>query len=159
MKNPGGGRELLVSNSVTTLDESAAGRVVIAGSHCGIYAAYLAARAGARAVILNDAGVGKESAGIGGLAWLAALGIPAAALGHRTARIGDGPDAIRRGTITHVNAIAEALGCRPGDSVADCAARFATNDSRVPCGIPAHHEGRRKSVPQPHLLTAVPRTR
>ncbi|MBX6369428.1 MAG: hypothetical protein IRZ04_15685 [Rhodospirillales bacterium] len=105
---------ILVTDSVTRLGEEARGRVLVAGSHGGVYAAYLAAAAGVRAVVLNDAGVGKDAAGIGGLAWLEGLGIAAATVGHDTARIGDGADMMARGRITHVNAIAAALGCRPG---------------------------------------------
>jgi hypothetical protein len=38
----------------------ARGRAAIAASHGGVYAAYLAAKAGVKAVILCDAGVGRE---------------------------------------------------------------------------------------------------
>src|SRR5262249_11779967 len=62
----------------------------------------------------NDAGVGRDRAGISGLDYLQELGMPAATVGHDTARIGDGPDMMARGCITHANALAEALGCRPG---------------------------------------------
>jgi hypothetical protein len=117
-------RIVIVADSVTLLDRSASGRLVVAGSHCGIYAAYLAARAGARAVILNDAGMGKDRAGIGGLAYLAQLGIPAAAVAHDSSRIGDGVDCMRRGVISHVNDVALVLGCQPGQTVVDCAAQL-----------------------------------
>ena len=73
----------------------ARGRAAIAASHGGVYAAYLAAKAGIKAVILCDAGVGRERAGIGGLDYLDRLGVPAAAIGHRSARIGDGADCAR----------------------------------------------------------------
>jgi hypothetical protein len=106
--------EVIVADTVTKLDARAAGAVLVAGSHGGVYAAYLAARAGVRGVILNDAGIGKDAAGIGGLAWLERLGIAAAAVGHETARIGEGRDMMARGRITHANTLAAALGCRPG---------------------------------------------
>ena len=57
----------IVTDSVTTLGAHARGRAVLAASHGGIYAAYLAARAGVKAVIMCDAGVGRNRAGIGGL--------------------------------------------------------------------------------------------
>ncbi len=56
-----------VADSVTRLGSEHVGAVLIAGSHGGIYAAWLAAKAGLRAVILNDAAVGLECAGIAGL--------------------------------------------------------------------------------------------
>ena len=64
----GGGGPPLVLDSVTGLGDAARGRLVLAASHGGVYAAYLAARAGVRAVVLNDAGIGRERAGVG-LTW------------------------------------------------------------------------------------------
>ena len=104
----------LVTDSVTMLGADARGRAAIAASHGGIYAAYLAAKAGLKAVILSDAGVGRERAGIGGLAYLATMGVPAAAIGHRSARIGDGVDCAKRGLISYVNEPAAAVGIRAG---------------------------------------------
>jgi hypothetical protein len=104
----------LVTDSVTMLGADARGRAAIAASHGGVYAAYLAAKAGVKAVILSDAGVGRDRAGISGLAFLAAMGVPAAAIGHRSARIGDGIDCARRGILSYVNAPAAALGLRAG---------------------------------------------
>lgn len=103
----------VISDSVTTFGRDERGRAALAGSHAGLYAAYLAAKAGVKAVILNDAGVGREQAGIGGLRLLEDLGVPGAAIGHRSARIGDGADAIRRGVITYVNRPAAQLGLHP----------------------------------------------
>ena len=110
---------MIVADSVTTLPDDAQGAVLVSGSHGGRYAAYLAARAGVRAVILNDAGVGRDLAGIGGLALLDTIGTAAAAISHRSARIGDGEDARRRGVISHVNQHASALGVKAGMQVVD----------------------------------------
>lgn len=115
----------LVVDSVTMLGPDARGRVAVAASHAGTYAAYLAARAGLRAVILNDAGVGRERAGIGGLDYLDDLGLPAAACGHDTARIGHGRDAIERGVISAVNRSAAALGVRVDSPVAEAVGLLA----------------------------------
>jgi hypothetical protein len=110
---------ILVADSVTRLGPEHVAAVLIAGSHGGVYAASLAAGARLRAVILNDAGVGLERAGIAGLDYLDGLGMAAATVGHDTARIGDGADMARRGVVTHVNAAALRLGCAPGQ---DCMA-------------------------------------
>jgi hypothetical protein len=112
----------LVVDSVTQLQPSARGGVAICGSHGGVYSAYLAAKAGLRAVILHDAGVGCGGAGIAGLGYLGALGVPAAVVDGRSARIGDGADCAARGRISHANGIAAALGCRAGQRAADAAA-------------------------------------
>ena len=113
-----------VLDSVTKVTDDHRGQVIIAASHGAEYAAYLAAKGGARAVILNDAGVGKDDAGISGLTYLDSLGIAAATISHRSARIGDGGDMMARGEISHVNAAAETLGCTPGQSCAACANRM-----------------------------------
>jgi hypothetical protein len=94
---------VLVFDSVTQLDASARGRVVACGSHGGLYAAWLAANAGVRGVILNDAGIGRHSAGIAGVVWLGSLGIPACTVDYRSARIGDGKDTLASGVVTMAN--------------------------------------------------------
>ena len=113
---------VLTADSITRIGSEAAGAVVINGSHGGIYAAYLGAKLRVAAAIFNDAGVGRDNAGIAGLDYLATLGIPAAAVGHETARIGDGSDMIARGIITHANPPAHSLGCRVGMACRDAAA-------------------------------------
>ena len=106
--------EILVTDSITKLGAEAAGRVAVAASHGGIYAAYLAAKWKLRGVILNDAGIGLDEAGIAGLPYLDALGLAAAVVGHDSARIGDGADMMARGIVSHVNRAAARLGCSPG---------------------------------------------
>src|SRR5687767_10186562 len=105
---------ILARDTITHLPPEASGAVVVAGSHGGRYPGYLAARAGLRAVILNDAGIGKDAAGIGALAYCQALGIAAATVAHRSCRIGDAADMLARGVISHANAVAQAVGLRPG---------------------------------------------
>ncbi len=112
---------LSVLDSITKLTDDHRGQVVVAASHGAEYAAYLAAKGGVRAVILNDAGVGKDRAGISGLPYLDAIGIAAATIGYRTARIGDGADMKSRGAVSHVNSEAKKLGCAPGQTCAACA--------------------------------------
>src|ERR1700726_1415830 len=105
---------IVIADSITRVGPEAAGAVVVNASHGGVYAAYLAAKLHAAAAIFNDAGIGRDRAGIGGLDYLQELGIAAATVGHDTARIGDGADMMARGVITHANGLAQASGCRPG---------------------------------------------
>ena len=111
-----------IFDSATRLDGSVRGRVVVCGSHGGLYAASLAAAAGVRGVILNDAGIGRHSAGVGGVAWLAGLGIAACAVDYRSARIGDGADMMACGVVSTVNEVAAYHGCLPGHSCREAAA-------------------------------------
>lgn len=125
---------IVVADSITRVGPDAAGAVVVNASHGGVYAAYCAAKLKAAAAIFNDAGVGRDKAGIGGLDYLQELGIAAATVGHETARIGDGADMMARGIITHANALATALGVAPGQSCRDAAAclQRAQAEGRAP---------------------------
>src|SRR5947208_12529398 len=104
----------LILDSVTVFPPDARGRAAIAASHGGTYAAYLAAKAGINAVILCDAGVGRERAGIGGLDYLDGFGVAAAAIGHRSARIGHGGGFFARGLLTFANVLATMSGVTIG---------------------------------------------
>jgi hypothetical protein len=106
--------EPLIYDSITHVPASALGKVVLAASHAGAYTAQCAARAAVAGVLLHDAGIGREQAGIAGLHTLDEWHIAAAALSHRSARIGDGADCLRRGVISFVNDTAARAGLRAG---------------------------------------------
>lgn len=116
--------QVIAEPSVTKLDARHRDAVLVAGSHGGVIAGYLAANAGVRAVILNDAGVGKDAAGISSLPYLDKIGLAAATVEHMSARIGEGADMLARGVITHANATAARLGVRAGQSCAEAAERL-----------------------------------
>jgi hypothetical protein len=118
-----------------------AGKVLVAGSHGGVIAAFLGATAGVHALILNDAGLGKDRAGIGGLVYLEDIGMAAAAVDCMSARIGDGADMLARGVISHANAYAALCGVVSGQSCRDAAERMrrATAPRAAP---PPYAEGR-----------------
>lgn len=117
--------EMICVDTVTVLGPQHRGKVLIGGSHGGVYAAYLAAKAGVRAVVLHNAGIGKDSAGISGLAFLDAINMPAVTLEHMSARIADGEDQLARGILSHVNQAAGALGCAVGMTCREAARRMA----------------------------------
>jgi hypothetical protein len=120
---------IVIADSITRVGPEAAGAVIVNASHGGLYAAYLAAKLDATAAIFNDAGVGRDRAGIAGLDYLEKLGIAAATIGHDTARIGDGADMMAHGVITHANGLAASLGvisgqlCRDAAAALQCAAQ------------------------------------
>jgi len=131
---------IIAAESVTRL-EDVAGKVLVAGSHGGVIAAWYGAKAGARALVLNDAGVGKDRAGIAGLAYLEAIGMAAAAVDCMSARIGDGADMLARGVISHANAYAALCGVVAGQSCREAAGRMrAASPPRS--GPPPYAEGR-----------------
>src|SRR5438309_7846761 len=146
---------IVVADSITRIDAAEAdSAVVVNASHGGIYAAYLAAKLGAAAGIFNDAGVGCERAGIGGLDYLQKLGVPAATVGHATARIGDGADMLARGIISHANPLAMMLGVRPGTACRDAASALARSEPARSAPPPAL-EGAFLLIPEPVQVWAL----
>lgn len=110
------GSEHRVLDSVTHLTDADRGAAALCASHGGLYAGYYAAKVGVGAVILNDAGIGRDCAGIAGVKLLDDLGTPAAAVSNRSARIGDGADCFARGLLSYVNPTAERMGLAIGQS-------------------------------------------
>jgi hypothetical protein len=117
-------RPIVVAPSVTKLPAQAQGAVLVTGSHGGKISAYLASVSGASALIFNDAGGGFEDAGVAGLAWLDTIGMPAAAVSHASARIGDGHDSVERGIISAFNRTAADLKIKQGMRAKECIKRF-----------------------------------
>jgi len=113
---------IVIADSITRVGPEAAGAVVVNASHGGVYAAYLAVKLHAAAAIFNDAGVGRDRAGIGGLDYLEEFGIAGATVDHDTARIGDGADMMAHGVVSHANGLAASLGVSPGQACHDAAA-------------------------------------
>lgn len=127
--------------TATKIPAEAAGGVVVSGSHGGAYAAYLVARSGARAGILNDAGIGLDGAGVGCLAYCAALGMAAATVDAASARIGDAAHMLEHGVLSRVNPVARDCGCEPGMRCAD-AAELLRAAPRPPIGPAPFAEAR-----------------
>ena len=104
---------------VATLGRASAGAVIVSGSHGGVSAASFVVDHPhrPRIVFFNDAGIGKDRAGIAGLPMLEAIGVAACAYSHESARIGEAADGLAHGVVSHLNAGARALGIREGDRV------------------------------------------
>jgi hypothetical protein len=132
----------LVLDSVTHLPDGARGRLALCASHGGVYSAWYAARRGLGGLILHDAGIGRDRAGIAGLDWLARIAVPAAAIGHLSARIGDGADCLARGVLSAVNAHAATLGVAVGMRAAEALERLAAADLPEPPPVPEIAEAR-----------------
>src|SRR6185312_6548744 len=84
------------------------GQVIVSGSYGGEYNAFHAGKWGLRGVVLNDAGVGKDNAGIRGLAYLEQIGLAAATADANTCHIADGEHMLAHGRISCVNRFAAA---------------------------------------------------
>jgi hypothetical protein len=119
-------RALFVVDSIAVAEPAMAGAVVGCGSHGGVSAAryVLALPVRPHAVFFNDAGIGKDMAGIVGLAMLEQVGVIAAAYSHESACIGDAADGLDSGLLSRVNESAIRAGLRAGQRVTDVVARL-----------------------------------
>ena len=148
--------DILLAPTATRIPAEARGGVLVCGSHAGRYVGYLAARAGVRAVILNDAGVGLHAAGIAALPFCQSLGITAAAVAHTSARIGDAEDMLAHGIVSYVNVAAAARGVVAGVSCARAAERL--REARLPpddAECPDYEEARTLAGTNRHGLSIV----
>jgi hypothetical protein len=106
--------EVLLADSVTEVRPEDAGRIVVSASHAGRSAVAYAVPIAIKACFFNDAGIGKDSAGVAGLEL---LGCPAAAYSHSSARIGDAADGWANGVLSAINQPAASAGLSIGQTV------------------------------------------
>ncbi len=130
-------RTWVLLDSIALIDAEAWDQVVVSGSHGGASAAQFVLDLGqARGrwphlVFYNDAGGGKDRAGIVALEMLGAQGVACATYSHDSARIGDAQDGLACGVLTHANAQARSLGIRPGDTVREWVDRLTERAKAV----------------------------
>ncbi|UCG96958.1 MAG: hypothetical protein JSW31_15410 [Burkholderiales bacterium] len=105
---------LVLLDSVTQVGLAHAGQLVVTGSHGGASVVRYARAVRAWLYVFNDAGVGKDGAGIAALDLLAADGIAAVTVAHTSARIGEALDSWEHGVVSRLNAIAAGLGLQAG---------------------------------------------
>jgi hypothetical protein len=105
---------LLIVDSITQLTPDDAGCIAVSGSHGGRSVSRYAVAARPLLSVFNDAGVGKDGAGIAALDILEAECLAACTVSHVSACIGQASSTLESGIISHVNRQARALGCEPG---------------------------------------------
>lgn len=111
-EGPGG--RVIVMDSITMVTPADAGAIVVSGSHGGASSGAYALEVPLKAAFFNDAGIGKDDAGVVALEMLQAVGVAAATVSHTSARIGDARDCWESGVVSRCNEIARALGLEPG---------------------------------------------
>jgi len=121
------GRRIVTANSAAEMDESSKGDVFVDGSHCGINVGEMALSFSVGAMIGNDAGMGKNDAGIAGVKFLDKHGIAAAAVASMSAKIGNGKSTYEQGKISVVNEAAKKLGVTVGMSAKEAADKLLEN--------------------------------
>ena len=113
----GSGGRVILMDSITKVTAEDAGAIVVCASHGGTSSGEFALEVPLKAVIFNDAGVGKDDAGIAALEMLQKRGVAAATVAHTTGRIGDSLDMWENGVLSHVNAAAREAGLSDGAKV------------------------------------------
>ena len=121
------GRRVVAMDSISLIGRRDEGAIVVCGSHGGAISGAFAAKHPPALVVFNDAGGGKNGAGIASLAELDAEGIAAAAVAHDSARIGDALDAWENGVVSYANAPARKGGLKPGRPLREQVQQFSEN--------------------------------
>ena len=115
---------VLIMDSITKVAPEDVGCMVVSASHGGASSGEFALEVPLRVAFFNDAGVGKDDAGIAALDMLQARGVAGGTVSHLSARIGDSQDMWDHGVVSHVNAAARALGIAPGQSLSETLTRL-----------------------------------
>ena len=106
-------------DSISYVSDENRGDIIISGSHGGTSAARYAIAGKVAAVFFNDAGIGKNAAGIKGLVQVQEANIIAVAVSHESAEIGNAVDTYENGIVSRANDLAEKAGIRPHIPVVD----------------------------------------
>ena len=118
------GRSVIAMDSISLITPADGSGIVISGSHGGAISGAFAVKHPIALVFFNDAGVGKNKAGIASLIMLEEAGVAAAAVSHASAKIGDALDAWFNGIVSHRNGPAAAAGIVVGQPVREAVERF-----------------------------------
>ncbi|MDE2361407.1 MAG: hypothetical protein KGM42_01915 [Hyphomicrobiales bacterium] len=111
--------KIVLVDSITKVAPEDKGAHVLSASHGGASSGEFALEVPLASAFFNDAGVGKDKAGISALDMLQARGVAAGTISHETGRIGDSQDMWDNGVISHANALAIAAGLKPGLRIKD----------------------------------------
>lgn len=123
------GRRIVTMDSARYVDASNTERdVVVAASYLGVLPARLIAPHRPRGVIGHDGSIGKDGAGIQGLFYLEALGMPAAVAEGQSAELGNGRDLYENGVVSRFNVLAEQCGVRRGMRIREASDLLLVNN-------------------------------
>ena len=125
-----GGRKVILMDSISHVDEGDAGHIVVSASHGGASSGEYASRYKLAAAFFNDAGVGKDHAGIAALGMLEQLQVPAGTVSHLSARIGDAEDMWQHGVLSHLNVPALKSGLAEGERLQDAVGKLLQAGSK-----------------------------
>lgn len=106
-------------NSISYIKENDKNKFIISGSHGGLPSVKYAVEKKVFGAVFNDAGVGKNKAGISGLSVLTDNGILGITVDANTAEIGNAEDTYENGVVSFYNTIAEDFGVQTNMKIKD----------------------------------------
>lgn len=106
--------QVVLLDSISTVGPEHTGCIIVTGSHGGAAAVAFVVPHAIAGLVFNDAGGGKDRAGVSALDALATHRIPAVAVAHTSARIGEAAETLQSGIVSAVNTIAAAHGVTTG---------------------------------------------
>jgi hypothetical protein len=118
-----GGHRIVAVDTIAHVKPEDGGQVIMTGSHGGISSGEYAGKVSIKAVFFNDAGIGKDEAGIASLPYLEKKGILAGAVSHHSAIIGNALETWHQGVISAVNPMAAKAGFVVGEPVSNAVRR------------------------------------
>ena len=124
------GIKVIAMDTISHVSEEERGQIVISASHGGISSAEYGIGVPLKAVFYNDAGIGKENAGIAATSIMEKNKVACGTVSHNSARIGDVMDMWENGIISNVNKTAEMNGIEPGISLKTAIDRLLENITR-----------------------------
>ena len=107
-------RVLKLVDFITELGPHDVGCIAVSGSHGGISSAQYALAARPFLSIFNDAGIGKDKAGLAALDFLQGHTLAACTVSHSSACIGQANSTLQSGVINHCNLLERELGVDAG---------------------------------------------
>lgn len=119
---------IVIMDSIAYINDENEGDVIVCGSHGGRSATEHAVKFKPQGIIFNDAGKGKDDAGIRGLDSLDRAGIMGATVDTFSARIGEGLDSYNSGVISAVNQKAIQVGIEIGISAKEAALKMLSEN-------------------------------
>jgi hypothetical protein len=118
---------LYLLDSITQIQSNMESAIIVSGSHGGVSSASYVVHGPCKplAVFFNDAGIGKDQAGIQALSLLQDIGVMCFCYSHLSARIGQAEDGFMHGVVSALNplALAHAVG-QTGQRVHDIVQRL-----------------------------------
>ena len=122
----GANGKVIVMDSITKVTVEDTGGIIVSASHGGASSGEFALEVPLKAVFFNDAGVGKDDAGIAALPMLQERGVAGGTVAHTSARIGDSQDMWENGVISYVNDAARGLGLQEGQRLNEALSRLVS---------------------------------